>query len=310
MLATSDPTSDPDIWQPGNPSDYAEQAEEFRREGVAFIRNALSEEHMKLIDAAFQWRIDNIHATHAVYQYPDQKVTNLQSMNCSMGVPQFIRIIRETPLSAMAAAMIGSEDVWYWQDQLFLKQGSFVRRTFWHQDMPYSPLDGESAVVFWINLGDTKKEEALECIRKSHIGPIYNPGSLSDPNDDTAPLYPDGHYPRLPNIEAERDKWDIVSWEGKRGDVLAFHPNTLHGGGATSDERRTLSFRFIGDDVVRVFRPDIREDSFSSNPKRQRERGAEDTCGLYSTNERAKATLRIGEPFHHVGLPKVRSARS
>src|SRR5260370_17178352 len=77
-------------------------------------------------------------------------------------------------------------------------------------------------------------------------------GSRFDADDDTAPLYQDGTLPRLPNIEAERDRWDIVSWAVEPGDVLVFHPGMLHGGAPTlpSQRRRTLSLRFFGDDAI------------------------------------------------------------
>lgn len=48
-----------------------------------------------------------------------------------------------------------------------------------------------------------------------------------DPNDDTAPIY--GTMPRLRNIEADRGRWDIVSWAVDPGIVLIFHPVMLHG---------------------------------------------------------------------------------
>ena len=51
----------------------------------------------------------------------------------------------------------------------------------------------------------------------------------------------------------------VVEFKYKVGDVVAFHPNTLHGG-ATSQPgkpRRTLAFRMFGDDVVRIDYPGV-----------------------------------------------------
>ena len=42
------------------------------------------------------------------------------------------------------------------------------------------------------------------------------------------------------------------------GDVVAFHTSTLHGGGPvdrSTPERRTLTLRFFGEDVVSAARP-------------------------------------------------------
>jgi len=57
--------------------------------------------------------------------------------------------------------------------------------------------------------------------------------------------------PRLPDIQADRTAWDILSWEVTRGDLIFFHLGTLHGGGGTTPglERRSLTLRFFGADA-------------------------------------------------------------
>jgi hypothetical protein len=51
--------------------------------------------------------------------------------------------------------------------------------------------------------------------------------------------------PRLPDIEAEREKWNIVAFDIEPGVGVLLHPGVLHGGGHTSEgrQRRTLSVR-------------------------------------------------------------------
>ena len=64
--------------------------------------------------------------------------------------------------------------------------------------------------------------------------------------------------PNLPRIEADRDQWEIVSYDTEPGDVIAFHTSTLHGGGAVdadTPERRTLTLRYFGDDAISAERP-------------------------------------------------------
>jgi ectoine hydroxylase-related dioxygenase (phytanoyl-CoA dioxygenase family) len=121
-------------------------------------------------------------------------------------------------------------------------------------------------------------------------------GSRFDPKDDTAPIYGDGSLPRLPNIEAERSRWDIVSWAVAPGDVLVFHPGVLHGGAPThvGTRRRTLSLRFFGTDAVYALRPGM---SASNRP-------ADDPEG--SVFRRAAAALAPGDALRHPGFPKVR----
>jgi ectoine hydroxylase-related dioxygenase (phytanoyl-CoA dioxygenase family) len=116
-------------------------------------------------------------------------------------------------------------------------------------------------------------------------------GSRFDPADDTAPLY--GTLPRLPDIERERDRFDIVSWAVEPGDVLIFHPRMLHGGAPTHEgrQRRTLSLRFFGSDAVFAPRPGNLGATGA---------GAETRFGDTSLD------LAPGDPFRNARFPKVR----
>ncbi len=64
--------------------------------------------------------------------------------------------------------------------------------------------------------------------------------------------HPRSSMPRLPDIEADRGAWDIVSWAVEPGDLIVFHPRLLHGGAPTrpGKRRRTLTLRFFGEDAV------------------------------------------------------------
>jgi ectoine hydroxylase-related dioxygenase (phytanoyl-CoA dioxygenase family) len=110
--------------------------------------------------------------------------------------------------------------------------------------------------------------------------------------DPTLPHYGDaGAFPPLPDIEADRDAWDILAWDIEPGDVILAHPGVLHGGGATTTttRRRALTVRCYGDDIVYATRP-------PSKPTVPR------TPGL-------GAHLRPGDPLRSPWYPKLRPAR-
>ena len=154
---------------------------------------------------------------------------------------------KKTAIVTGASGGIGSGLV-----EAFLKEGGEARRTPWHQDASYTPYGGERLAIMWINFDPVAKEDSLEFVRGSHRGPLYN-GPGFDPSDDTRPAFAASAMPRIPDIEQERLKWDIVSFAVEPGDVIVFHNRILHGGGATRPglRRRTLSLRFFCDDVVR-----------------------------------------------------------
>lgn len=243
-------------------------ASRFDRDGILLVEGAFNEQEMELIEAAYQGNLDNP-SPLVQHLYAESGGTFIQSLEDSSSKPAFQAMFNGTPVVDIAKSVFGTGGVWYFHDQLFFKQGDPdkpVRRTPWHQDTPYHPIDGSKFVVFWIPMHDIPEEFALEVVRGSHKGTLYN-GSFFDPSDDTLPVYEEKEMPRLPNVEAEREKWDIVTCSMKRGDVLIFHPSCLHGGGATpaGETRRSLSLRMVGDDVVRVIRPNANSESPTAN---------------------------------------------
>jgi ectoine hydroxylase-related dioxygenase (phytanoyl-CoA dioxygenase family) len=206
--------------------------------------------------------------------------------------PAYVPAYAETKVPDLVAALWGSSDeVWFFYEQLFRKEGP-MRRTPWHQDSTYLPTDGAHIAVVWIPLDELDAETSLEFVRGSHLGPMYNTSAFNEA-DDTLPIIDDAAFPRLPDIEADRDSWDIVSWAAVPGDVVVFHANTLHGGSPAraGQLRRTVSLRYFGTDATVGERPGI-----TVNPE----------------GERVSATLagrlggEIGEPFRHPMFHKVR----
>ena len=170
--------------------------------------------------------------------------------------PTYKKLLTETLIPEIALSLIEGEYLWLMYEQIWLKEGEATRKTPWHQDLPYLPATAEDVVVLWINLEPVSKTHSLEFVRGSHRGPLYNPSAFSA-DDSSANLFSGSDGPQLPDIENDRDNFDIASWEIKPGDVVCFHPATLHGGAATSAKfrRRTLSFRFFGENTKVSHRP-------------------------------------------------------
>ena len=207
-----------------------DQRAAFRDDGVVCVRGAFDAASLVLARSAFDWSL--AHPSPAANRYAGGEGTFYQDLANPQALPAYRRVIEDSPAADVVAALWGSADVWFMYEQVFLKEGGENRRTPWHQDSSYLPIDGSQIAVVWISFDAVSKADSLEFVRGSHRGVMYD-GSRFDPADDTAPLYGDGSLPRLPDIEAERARWDIVSWDVEPGDVLVFHPGVLHGGAPT-----------------------------------------------------------------------------
>jgi ectoine hydroxylase-related dioxygenase (phytanoyl-CoA dioxygenase family) len=282
--------------------------EEFRKDGVVRIRGGLDPESMRMAKEGYQWSLAHPSAAATTFS---QKTAGkfYQDLANPIAFPAYRRLLEQSPCADLAAALWGARDVWFMYEQVFLKEGGAARRTPWHQDSSYLPVAGENLMVMWISFDPVAKPNALEFVRGSHRGVLYN-GSTFDPEDDTAPLYANGTMPRLPNIEADRARWDIVSWSTEPGDVVCFHPAMLHGGGPTNPglRRRTLSLRFFGADATFSPRPGGAEVPGRRAAKEgsQQPPPQESPDGGGPVFARLSQTLSPGDPFRHPGFPRVR----
>jgi ectoine hydroxylase-related dioxygenase (phytanoyl-CoA dioxygenase family) len=138
-----------------------------------------------------------------------------------------------------------------------VKEPGSAAPTPWHQDGPYFAIRGEQCCSIWIALDPvTRDTGAVEYVRGSHRwGKFYEPAGFT--NDGRLK---NEALEKAPNVDADRARYDIASWDMAPGDVTVHHVLTLHGApGNVSDARRRrgLSLRFIGDDIVHDLRPGI-----------------------------------------------------
>lgn len=230
--------------------DWPALREAFARDGVVKLPAALDAAQLAQAQAAYDWSLAHPgpgaskvrQATEATF-YSD--LFNPEALS------GYRAMLEASPIPAQVAKLWDAADVWFFYEQVFLKEGGEARRTPWHQDSSYLAIAGDQLAVVWISFDAVAQADSLEFVRGSHRGQLYN-GSRFELGDDTAPLHPGSSLPRLPDIEAERGAWDIVSWAVRPGDLIVFHPAVLHGGAAThaGQRRRTLTLRFFGEGAV------------------------------------------------------------
>lgn len=143
----------------------------------------------------------------------------------------------------------------FWEDTTFVKKPSTAQKTTFHQDYGYFQIEGEKCCIVWIPLDPVDNENGnMEYIRGSHKwGESYAPNVLI--SQSTHPMSP---FDKLPDIESEPEKYDIVSFDVQPGDVIIHHVMTVHGSRGNMSKnrlRRAISFRYCGDDVRYLDRP-------------------------------------------------------
>ena len=228
-------------------------------DGVAPLRGAISEEWLGRLRDAVERDIENPGPWYHGY-VPENGVGrfhgNVRLWETDGDLGEFCTA---GPLPAIAAQFFQSAKVNLFYDQLFVKEPGTENRTRWHNDLPYWPTRGRQIMSFWIALDEvTVDSGALEFVRGSHAWDIwYQPETFGiQKGHDEYERNPD--YVDIPDIEAARSDYEIVTWDLEPGDVYAFHAMTVHGSGGNHRNdlrRRGYTVRYTGDDAVYDPRP-------------------------------------------------------
>jgi hypothetical protein len=154
----------------------------------------------------------------------------------------------DSALPELITGLLDATHLNFWEDTSFVKAPFTAQRTAFHQDLAYFQISGDQCAVAWIPLDKvTHKNGAMEYIRGSHKWPqTYAPNVFFAQTP-----FAQSPFPRCPDIEGNRDAYDIISFDVEPGDVLVHHVRTVHGaGGNLSDQhRRAISLRYCGEQV-------------------------------------------------------------
>jgi phytanoyl-CoA dioxygenase PhyH len=155
----------------------------------------------------------------------------------------------------IAGALLDSEKVSFFGDQIFVKEPQTRERTAFHQDATYFEIDGDQCCVMWIPVDPVTLEGGvMQYVRGSHRdGKLYQPNVFVS----QTPL-PGAQGESLPDIEGHMGDHDIVHFDVEPGDVIVHHYRTIHGAGGNHTRyqvRRAASLRYCGDDIRFQTRP-------------------------------------------------------
>ena len=244
----------PDMQQRLNERLSDQDVADFQRDGAVCIRQLLNADEVALLREGIDSNLAAPSPRAKVASRPDDPGRFFEDFCNWQTIPQFERLVRETPLALAAQRLMQSRTVRLYHDHVLVKEPGTRQRTPWHQDQPYYNIDGMQNISMWIPVDPVPRPATLEFVAGSHLGPWLMPRTFMD---NQAKWFPEGSLQDLPDIEADRSAHHILGWDIAPGDVVCFHMLALHGAGGFEGpgRRRVFSVRFLGDDTRHAPRP-------------------------------------------------------
>ena len=229
--------------------------QEFRDKGATVLRGVFSD-WVETLRAGIQANMDDPDPNARIYKGENGGGRFFVDYCNWDRIPEYRDFIFNSPAAAVGAELMESDRVQLFHEHVLVKEAQTGVPTPWHQDAPYYCVDGPKTLSLWVPLDEVPRETTLEFVSGSHKwDKFYRPqrfdGSALNENDGLEDI---------PDINGNRDDYEIIGWAVSPGDAIAFDYRTIHGAPANtsaSAQRRAFSLRLLGDDVRFVRREGI-----------------------------------------------------
>jgi len=233
-----------------------DEIDSFRRDGIVCLRGLFDWQWIEMLRELIERDIASPSGMVKDINAPDSEGMFFGDTFVWQHVPGFDRFVFDSPAAPIAAAAMGAGKVNLIFDQVLVKEPGSTTPTLWHQDAPYWPVAGDQIATLWLALDPvTADTGAVEYVKGSHRwGQRFRAVSFSPQESYKEDL------PPVPDIAAERDRYDLVSFEMAPGDCTLHHGLTVHGAPGNSSSnvrRRAYLTRWAGDDVTYNPRPNL-----------------------------------------------------
>lgn len=233
----------------------------YKKDGAVCVRQMLSSEEIELLREGIELNLKSLSHRAKIASKSDDPGQFIEDFCTWQMNPHYQQFIFESPASLLAGKLMESKKTRLYHDHLLVKEPGTRQKTPWHQDQPYYNVAGRQNCSLWIPVDPVPRASTLEFVAGSHLGPWLMPRSFMD---NQAKWFPEGSLSELPNIDAQREYYPIISWEINPGDVVCFHMLTLHSASGVhyNQRRRVYSLRFLGDDITHAPRQWITSPDF------------------------------------------------
>jgi len=219
----------------------------YQTEGVVLLKKIISKDWLKKLEKGIEKNFKDPSKYKCVYERKGNKELFYDDYCNWQRINQYRDFLFNSNIADIASELMNSKKVNIFHEHVLIKESGAKKMTPWHQDQSYYCVEGHQNVSFWIPLDKINKNNSPEFIAKSHK---WTQNFLPTKFFGKDYEHIDKNFEKIPDIENNREKYTILSYELNPGDVIAFNFATLHGapGNKGFVRRRAFSARFTGDD--------------------------------------------------------------
>jgi len=227
--------------------------ENYQNNGAALLKNIIDLKWIKKLQVGVEKNFENPSKYKCVYEKKDGKELFYDDYCNWNRINEYKNFIFNSNIAKIAKKLMKSKKVNLFHEHVLIKEKNSEKKTPWHQDQSYYCVNGKDNCSFWIPLDPVKKHTSPEFVSGSHN---WNKQFLPTKFFGHDYEQKDDEFEIIPNIEADRNQYKILSWDLNLGDAIVFNFATIHSApeNKSINRRRAFSVRFTGDDSTYIKR--------------------------------------------------------
>jgi len=247
-----------------------EEIDIYHRDGVVPLRGMFDKDWIELLNKGLDANYKSPTERSRIWDKNDAGHTMFYDTLAWREIEEYKKFIFDSPAAQICGQLMKTKAVHYFFDAVFVRSPGTKFETPWHQDEPYWSIEGYDACTLWMPLVPVKQKNCLSFVPGSHLfKSVFNQknfGELTGNPKDQVDFSKVADQ-EFPDINADPERFAVVSWELQPGDCIAFNGRTMHGGSGKLDNDTNLKVfttKWMGDDVRIKFRNYGMDPDFSS----------------------------------------------
>ena len=223
--------------------------DDYKKFGAVLIKNVISKNWIEKLSKGIEKNFKNPSKYKCVYEIDDDDNELFYDDYCNWNrIDEYKNFIFNSDIANIAKLLMQTNKVNLFHEHVLIKEKGSKKRSPWHQDQGYYCVNGQDNVSIWIPLDKVDINSSMEFIKGSHMwNKTFLPTKFRGQEYNNV----DNEFEKIPDIENNRNNYDIISWGCEIGDAIAFNYSTVHAayGNNSNNRRRAFSIRFTGDDA-------------------------------------------------------------
>ena len=241
----------------------ADEIDAYHRDGVVLVKDMFDSDWIEVLKRGLM--INGKNPTHRArtWDRDAEGRTMFWDSQAWQEVDEYQQFIFNSPAAEIAGKLLKATEINFFFDAVFVRSPGTQFSTPWHQDEPYWSIEGYDTCTIWMPLVPVKKKNALAFVPGSHLNnQIFDQPNFGELNPDGKTDVDQVNFSgiaeeSIPDIDADPERYGVISWDMNPGDCVAFNSRILHGGSGKLEGDQGLEVfttKWLGDDARIKFR--------------------------------------------------------